>query len=85
MLLVKYHENAIPAYAILSHTWEADDEKVIYKDFMENTEKRKAGWEKIEFCRKQAVVDQIQCFWIDTCCLDKTSSAELSKAIDCLS
>ena len=82
LVLVEYHENAIPAYAILSHTWGADDEEVTYKDFMESTKKRKAGWKKIEFCRKQAVVDNIQYFWIDTCCIDKSSSAELSEAIN---
>ena len=80
--LVEYHENEIPRYATLSHTWGADNEEVTYKDFIKDTEKRKAGWEKIEFCRKQAAVDNLQHFWIDTCCIDKASSAELSEAIN---
>ena len=80
--LVEYHEIETPRYAILSHTWGADNEEVTYKDFSEGTNKRKAGWGKIEFCRKQAAIDHLQYFWIDTCCIDKASSAELSEAIN---
>jgi hypothetical protein len=80
--LEEYDENSIPRYAILSHTWGADDEEVTFKDLMEDTGKNKAGYKKIEFCRKQAVKDGIQCFWVDTCCIDKSSSAELMESIN---
>jgi len=46
--LVEKNDGAIPQYAILSHTWGA--EEVTFKDLMEGTGKNKAGYEKIEFC-----------------------------------
>ena len=78
--LVEKHESDSPRYAILSHTWGA--EEVTFKDLIEGTGKNKAGYEKIEFCRKQAASDDLIYFWVDTCCIDKLSSAELSEAIN---
>jgi hypothetical protein len=79
--LVEYYDN-VPSYAILSHTWGPDGEEVTFKDLMEDTGKNKAGYKKIEFCRKQTVKDGLQYFWLDTCCIDKSSSAELTEAIN---
>jgi Heterokaryon incompatibility protein (HET) len=81
-ILVEHHDNNIPPYAILSHTWGADSEEVSFKDLTEGTGKNKAGYVKIEFCRKQAATHNLQFFWVDTCCIDKSSSAELSEAIN---
>jgi hypothetical protein len=67
-------------YAILSHTWEADE--VTFKDLMDSTGKGKAGYRKIQFCGQQARLDGLQYFWVDTCCIDKSSSAELTEAIN---
>jgi hypothetical protein len=73
----------IPHYAILSHTWRADStEEVSFKDMMDGTGKRKPGYDKIRFCGEQAGRDGLQYFWIDTCCIDKSSSAELQEAIN---
>jgi hypothetical protein len=80
--LVEQHDNNIPRYAILSHTWGADSEEVTFKDLTEGTGKNKAGYNKIEFCRKQAASDGLQYFWVDTCCIDKSSSTELTEAIN---
>ncbi len=80
--LVEYHDTNIPRYAILSHTWGADGEEVTFKDLMEGTGKNKAGYRKIEFCSKQAASNGLQYFWMDTCCIDKSSSAELTEAIN---
>jgi len=44
--------------------------------------KLKAGYTKIERCCDQAVGDGFEYVWIDTCCIDKSSSAELSEAIN---
>jgi hypothetical protein len=74
--------NVIPPYAILSHTWGADGEEVTFKDMMEGTGKSKAGYDKIRFCGEQARRDGIQYFWVDTCCIEKSSSAELQEAIN---
>ena len=72
----------VPRYAILSHTWEADNEEVTFKDLVEGTGKTKAGYKKIRFCTTRAASDGLQYSWVDTCCIDKSSSAELSEAIN---
>jgi len=71
----------IPAYAILSHTW--GEEVVSYKDMTANPSYRsKKGYAKISMTCQLAKADGLQYAWIDTCCIDKTSSAELSEAIN---
>ena len=82
LILVEYHDADIPEYVILSHTWGADGEEVTYNDLIKGTGKNKSGYKKIEFCRQQAVIDRLQHFWVDTCCIDKSSSTELSEAIN---
>ena len=72
----------IPPYAILSHTWGRDCDEVIFKDIVEDTGSGKVGYNKIQFCGEQAKQDGIQYFWVDTCCIDKSSSTELSEAIN---
>ncbi|KAF1814099.1 hypothetical protein P152DRAFT_465803 [Eremomyces bilateralis CBS 781.70] len=76
------HRN-IPRYAILSHTWRDDDEEeeVTFGDMTEGLGQAKVGYSKIRFCAKQAIRDGLQHIWVDTCCIDKSSSAELSEAI----
>src|ERR1700679_4052223 len=80
--LVEFVGKNIPRYAILSHTWGVDYEEVTFKDLMDGAGKNKAGYRKIRFCEKQAADDGLQFFWVDTCCIDKSSSAELSEAIN---
>src|SRR3981189_1136055 len=80
--LVRLNSPDIPRYAILSHTWGADTEEVSFKDMMDGTGKRKPGYDKIRFCGEQARRDGLQYFWIDTCCIDKSSSTELQEAIN---
>lgn len=72
--------DGIPPYAILSHTW--GDEEVTYKDHIEQTALLKRGYDKIHSCRRLADSEGFQYIWIDTCCIDKSSSAELSEAIN---
>jgi hypothetical protein len=79
--LIEFVRN-IPPYAILSHTWGTDEEEVTFKDLVEDTGKGKDGYKKIEFCGKQAANNGIRFSWVDTCCIDKSSSAELSEAIN---
>ncbi|KAH6653642.1 kinesin light chain [Truncatella angustata] len=72
----------VPPYAILSHTWGANE--VVFGDLArpEDEWQHKHGYEKIEFCTKQARQDGIQYFWVDTCCIDKSDSIELQTAIN---
>ena len=80
--LVERVGNDIPRYAILSHTWGLDEDEVTFKDMVDGTGKTKAGYSKIQFCGEQAAKDDLRFFWVDTCCIDKSSSAELSEAIN---
>jgi archaellum biogenesis ATPase FlaH len=75
------NEDDIPSYAILSHTWGADGDEVTFEDLAGGTGKAKPGYEKIRFCGEQTHHDSLKYFWVDTCCIDKTDKAELSKAI----
>ncbi|TVY34003.1 Vegetative incompatibility protein HET-E-1, partial [Lachnellula subtilissima] len=43
---------------------------------------RKLGARKIKYACEQSMRDQWAYVWIDTCCIDKRSSAELSEAIN---
>jgi hypothetical protein len=72
----------LPKYAILSHTWE--EEEVSYQDYMNGKHlgSHMRGFVKIDMTCKLAVRDGFQYAWIDTCCIDKRSSAELTEAIN---
>ncbi|KGQ07306.1 Vegetative incompatibility protein HET-E-1 [Beauveria bassiana D1-5] len=76
----EYFGSAIPEYAILSHRW-LDDE-VSFQDLQSGHAASKAGYAKIRECCVQAVRDGLAFAWVDTCCIDKTSSAELNEAIN---
>jgi len=68
-------------YAILSHTWSTDDKEVSFADLTQGLGKTKTGYKKLRLCGKQAAHDGLHYFWVDTRCIDKSSSAELSTAI----
>ncbi|KAI1172981.1 HET-domain-containing protein [Nemania sp. FL0916] len=71
----------IPHYAILSHTW--GDEEVSLDDMRRGTEVEKLkGYDKIKATCRIAEEQGLEYVWIDTCCIDKASSAELSEAIN---
>ena len=73
-------DKAIPEYAILSHRW--DEEEVLFQDLQEGRGPFMPGYAKIGGCCTQARKDGWEYAWIDSCCIDKTSSAELSEAIN---
>lgn len=70
-------------YAILSHRWGKAEDEVTFQDMLSGSKvaKTKAGYAKLEGCCRQAHLDGHQRVWVDTCCIDKSSSAELSEAI----
>ncbi|KAL4070166.1 heterokaryon incompatibility protein-domain-containing protein [Scleroderma yunnanense] len=78
-------------YAILSHCWGQPQEEVHFKDMegfarMDQALREKlqlrSGYHKILKSCEQARKDQLQWVWVDTCCINKESSAELSEAIN---
>jgi hypothetical protein len=83
LVLRSFNDDHIPAYAILSHTWDPDNSKeVTFDDLQAASGKDKSGYQKIDFCEKRAVADGLHHFWIDTCCINKRSESELSEAIN---
>ncbi|KAI4204093.1 MAG: hypothetical protein LQ346_001669 [Caloplaca aetnensis] len=69
-----------PPYAILSHTW--GDEEVSFQEIANPAAKRLHGYRKIEQCCALARSQGHGLLWIDTCCINRSSSAELSEAIN---
>ncbi|KIV99978.1 uncharacterized protein PV09_08488 [Verruconis gallopava] len=77
-----FKKDMLPPYAILSHTWGPDEDEVTFTDLTSGQARNKAGYRKIMFCGEQAARDGLRHFWVDSCCIDKTNSAELTKAIN---
>ncbi|KAL8662320.1 MAG: hypothetical protein Q9202_004849 [Teloschistes flavicans] len=77
----EFFDSQVPDYAILSHRW--TDHEVSFEEFPRY---REQDWgpeyAKIKDCCKHAQARGWQLVWIDTCCIDKRSSAELNEAIN---
>ncbi|KAH6898638.1 heterokaryon incompatibility protein-domain-containing protein [Thelonectria olida] len=75
--------NDVPGYAILSHTWGKDE--VVLDDVRTGVHAKVMKLERYSKLRggcKIATSFGLDYIWIDTCCIDKSSSAELSEAIN---
>jgi hypothetical protein len=80
--LSEFFGSKIPGcYAILSHTWD-DGQEVSYKQYTDGGYQYLRGHSKIDNACKLAAANGIDWIWVDTCCIDKSSSAELSEAIN---
>lgn len=90
--VVSIREDAIPPYAILSHTW--GENEVTLQEMQDfgakwlsspnrmKIPKSKQGLQKVLDAAKVAALEGCDWIWIDTCCIDKASSSELSEAIN---
>jgi len=83
MKFVEVVDPRLESYAILSHTWEA--EEVTFRDMVSGSSteaQARSGYAKImQTCRLAADMG-LEYAWVDTCCIDKSSSAEVSEAIN---
>ncbi|KAH7919972.1 HET-domain-containing protein [Leucogyrophana mollusca] len=79
-LQLEQPRNLSHEYAILSHVW--GEEEVTFRDINGPDAANLRGYTKIKRCCAQARADGYKYAWIDTCCIDKSSSAELSEAIN---
>ncbi len=91
-------DESTPKYAILSHTWENQEVSYldflyltsdvpyaagsIVQALLRSPSRDSAGYQIIEACCRLARSRGIDWVWIDSCCIDKSSSAELSEAIN---
>lgn len=81
--LTNIDPDATEPYAILSHTWGAEEDEVVYADILEGKARSRLTYEtKVAFTCRLAIADGYKYVWIDACCIDKSSSAELSEAIN---
>ncbi|KAI2637301.1 HET-domain-containing protein [Xylaria nigripes] len=72
-----------PDYVILSHTWEADE--ILFGDVEHGTSaswRHKAGCAKVFGAASLARTMRYDYLWMDSCCIDKASSAELSETLN---
>ena len=72
----------VPGYAILSHTW--SHKELLYDDLVKPDVNiaTKPGYNKFRSACLQAQEDNLPYIWIDNCCIDKTSSSELSQSLN---
>ena len=88
--MLEFHDDEATKYVILSHRWidptEVDYEEMVDLAKMDREEQDQIrsclGYKKIVDTCSQAKQDGYEWLWIDTCCIDKQSSAELSEAIN---
>ncbi|KAI4182785.1 MAG: hypothetical protein LQ346_006488 [Caloplaca aetnensis] len=91
----EFFDSQTPRYAILSHRWTGDE--VSFEEFHRYKERsgpifskiqkryrkrNNPSFSKIQKCCNFARNDGYQWVWIDSCCIDKRSSAELTEAIN---
>lgn len=76
-----FDESSFPPYAILSHTWAAGEE-ITLQDMSSPYLPTKKGYAKITETCRLALAHGLEYAWVDTCCIDKTSSAELTESIN---
>ncbi len=83
MKLVEFPYNP-PPYAILSHTWGLPQDEVLFDDMvsgLHHAQAKKAFGKVANTCRLAQEGNMEYC-WIDTCCIDNRSSAQLQEAIN---
>ncbi|KAK8074588.1 hypothetical protein PG997_009251 [Apiospora hydei] len=70
-------------YGILSHRWLREEDEVKYNDLSrQDLARGKKGYFKITHTCELARRDSLRYVWLDTCCIDKSSSAELQESIN---
>ena len=87
--VLEFGDDEETKYAILSHRWteqEVDYNEVVKLAKMDEDDRseirQRDGYRKILQSCEQAKKDGYKWLWMDTCCIDKRSSAELSEAIN---
>jgi Heterokaryon incompatibility protein (HET) len=80
--LEEFIDKDVPPYVILSHTWAKEEASFQEMQNCDEIVKKKEGYSKIKRCCEVARSDGFNYAWVDTCCIDKTSSSELSEAIN---
>lgn len=83
-------EFELPDYAILSHTWGNPEDEITFQDVNTHFDddvgfaqpSKAIAWDKMRGACAQALAFGCGHVWIDTFCIEKSSSAELQEAIN---
>jgi len=81
----EFNEESLPAFAILSHTWGNDEVSFEIMKASGGTGghlRDGNGYKKIKETCRMAKMEGLSHAWVDTCCIDKSSSAELTESIN---
>jgi hypothetical protein len=79
----EFADSSIPPYTILSHRWTMDE--IIFQELSSSSSRelsRKKGFAKLQGFCNTAKLESYPYAWIDTCCINKESSTELTTAIN---
>ncbi|KAK4162966.1 putative vegetative incompatibility protein [Cladorrhinum sp. PSN259] len=83
----EYFEDYRPPYAILSHSWGSKNDELTLQELLNPLPDthEKVGFQKVlktcELALSHDKLNKLEYSWVDTCCIDKTSSSELAEAI----
>ncbi|KAL8377182.1 hypothetical protein RB595_008048 [Gaeumannomyces hyphopodioides] len=76
-------DEQVPRYAIISHTWGPEEISLRDWETLDRAAlKSRQGYFKIKRARIQAIDDGLEWVWVDTCCIDRTSPAEVEEAVN---
>jgi hypothetical protein len=84
-----FHGDNIPPYVVTSHRW--GDNEATHKDVLKKRNKQSKGYQKLlNFCSFASRLPQygrgssanIEWVWMDTCCINQSSSAEVSECVN---
>ncbi|KAI8630979.1 HET-domain-containing protein [Xylariaceae sp. FL1651] len=85
--LQSFMPGQVPEYVILSHLW--GEEEITFEDFTKQgtinpdvSVAERQSFRKVDGACKLAAQDGYNWIWIDTCCIDKSSSAELQEVMN---
>jgi len=67
--LQAYYGEAIPPYAILSHTWDQKNPEVSFDDMKRSDHASMVRYNKVDQMCKLAKTRGLDWVWIDTCCI----------------
>ncbi|KAF4345744.1 ankyrin repeat-containing protein [Fusarium beomiforme] len=82
--LYEFFNEEVPPYAILSHTW--GSKEINFEEIQDRRNsygfRSNPGFPKVKGACSLAHSENYEFIWIDTCCINKSSSSELSEAIN---
>jgi len=79
----EFRDEDRPPYVVASHRWLSENEAT-FQDVRDRRNTSGAGYQKVEAFAAyiRGNLTPIKWLWIDTCCINKDSAAELSEAIN---